>query len=155
MAELVEADRRILDILQADCRLSNQEIADRVGLSASACWRRTRALEEAGIIKRYAAVIDAEKAGLHFAAVLHVNLLRHDSTHMDGFVSRIVERPEVLECLTTTGDSDFHVKIVCADKEAYNRFMDDFLFRLPGLGQVRTYLVLKEVKSTTTVPLPR
>jgi DNA-binding Lrp family transcriptional regulator len=153
MTTLTDADRRLLRLLQEDCRLSNQELAERAGMSSSACWRRVRALEEAGVIRGYVALATAEKLGLAFSAVVHVGLTRHDHTHVETFISRVAERPEVLECLATTGEADYHLRVVCADKEAYNRFLEEFLFRLPGIAQVRTSLVLKEVKLETSLPV--
>jgi DNA-binding Lrp family transcriptional regulator len=146
-------DRRLLRELQNDGRISNQELAERVGLSASACWRRVRALEDAGIIDRHVAILNAQKAGLTFSAIVHVTLTRHDASHVEQFISRVVQRDEVLECLSTTGESDYHLRVVCRDKDAYNRFLDAFLFQLPGVAQIRTNLVLKEIKLKTALPV--
>lgn len=151
--DLTEQDRRILTLLQTDSRISNQELADRAGMSASACWRRVRMLEEEGVIAAYPTVLDAEKAGLSFSAIVHVTLTRHEVHPVSAFISRIVERPEVLDCFATTGEADYHLRIVCRDKEAYNAFLEDFLFRLPGIAHVRTNLVLKDIKLSTKLPL--
>ena len=151
--ELTEQDRRILALLQADSRIANQELADRVGMSASACWRRVRLLEEEGVIAAYPAVLDAAKAGLSFGAIVHVTLMRHEAHPVSAFISRIVERPEVLDCFATTGEADYHLRVVCRDKDAYNAFLEDFLFRLPGIAHVRTNLVLKDIKLSTKLPL--
>jgi DNA-binding Lrp family transcriptional regulator len=110
-------------------------------------------LEEAGVIAAYPVVLDAEKAGLSFSAIVNVTLTRHDASHVETFIARIVERPEVLECLATTGEADYHLRVVCRDKAAYNAFLDTFLFRLPGIAHVRTNLVLKEVKLSTRLPV--
>lgn len=151
--EFTDQDRRILSALQTEGRLSNQDLAERVGMSPSACWRRVRALEEAGVIARYVALLDAEKAGLSFSAIVHVTLQRHEHSHVATFIGRVMERPEVLECLATTGEADYHLRVVCPDKDGYNRFLEDFLFRLPGIAHVRTNLVLKEIKLETRLPL--
>jgi len=151
--ELTEQDRRILALLQADSRIANQELADRVGMSASACWRRVRLLEEEGVIAAYPAVLDAAKGGLSFSAIVHVTLMRHEAHPVSAFISRIVERPEVLDCFATTGEADYHLRVVCRDKDAYNAFLEDFLFRLPGIAHVRTNLVLKDIKLSTKLPL--
>ena len=151
--ELTEQDRRILALLQADSRIANQELVDRVGMSASACWRRVRLLEEEGVIAAYPAVLDAAKGGLSFSAIVHVTLMRHEAHPVSAFISRIVERPEVLDCFATTGEADYHLRVVCRDKAAYNAFLADFLFRLPGIAHVRTNLVLKDIKLSTTLPL--
>ena len=148
-----EQDTRILAYLQKDGRATNQQLADEVGMSTSACWRRVRALEEAGVIASYRAIVDPAKAGLAFSAIVHVGLVRHEADHVSTFISRVAERPEVLECFATTGEADYHLHIVCRDKDAYNEFLDHFLFRLPGIAHVRTNLVLKEIKVHGAVPV--
>jgi DNA-binding Lrp family transcriptional regulator len=146
-------DRRLLSQLQQEARLTNQELAERVGMSSSACWRRVRALEEAGIITRYAALVDLEKVGFSTSAILHVSLERHDEKFVTQFVARVKRRPEVLECFATTGDADYHLRVVTSDMAAYNRFLDEFMFRIPGIRHVRTNIVLKEIKCDVAVPL--
>lgn len=147
------ADRRILAQLQAEGRMTNQDLAAATGLSTSACWRRVRALEEAGIIRGYAAQIDREKAGFAMSAVLQVSLERHDSEIVEQFVRRVRTRPEILECFATTGDADYYLRVVAPDIPAYTAFLDEFLFRLPGVRQVRSNVVLKEIKSAAVLPL--
>lgn len=151
--DLTDADRRILRILQNDSRISNLELAERAGLSPSACWRRVKALEDGGVIAAYPALVDAERAGLHFAAIVHVTLARHETAPVSTFIARVSERSEVLECFATTGEADYHLRVVCRDKEAYNRFLDEFLFRLPGIAHVRTNLVLKVIKLSSAIPI--
>ena len=148
-----EAGRRILRVLQKDSRISNHDLAAKAGLSPSACWRRVRALEEAGVLRRYVALVEPERAGLSFSAIVHVTLTRHDSGHVETFISRVRDRPEVLECLATTGEADYHLHVLCEDKEAYNNFLEGFLFKLPGIAHIRTNLVLKVVKLETAVPV--
>ncbi|MCR9136646.1 MAG: Lrp/AsnC family transcriptional regulator [Alphaproteobacteria bacterium] len=144
-------DRALLQHLQQDCQISNQALADKVGLSASVCWRRVNALEKSGIIRRYSAVIDAAAAGMGFQAVVHVTLIRHESGHLQDFITAVAHREEVLECLATTGDADYHLRVICADLAAYNRFLEEFLFQIPGVANVKTNLILKEIKSQTYV----
>jgi DNA-binding Lrp family transcriptional regulator len=150
---LVDADRRLLSLLQQDCRISNQELANAVGMSASACWRRVRALEEAGVISGYVALVDGERVGQRFSAIVHVTLQRHERHHLDQFIDALSRRPEVLQVFATTGEADYHVHVLCEDKDAYNLFLEEFLFRLPGVAQVRTNLVLKSIKSTPRIPI--
>ncbi|MGO9358452.1 MAG: Lrp/AsnC family transcriptional regulator [Xanthobacteraceae bacterium] len=145
-------DRRLLHELQRDSRRSNQQLADDLNMSSSACWRRVRALEESGIVTRYAALVDREKAGFATSAILHVSLDRHDEKFVTEFVSRVRLRPEVLECFATTGDADYHLRVVVADMAAYNRFLDDFMFRIPGIRHVRTNVILKEIKYDVALP---
>ena len=146
------ADERILQRLQADGRITNQDLADAAGLSASACWRRVRALEEGGVIAGYAALVDREKAGFATSAILHVSLERHDARFVEEFVRRVSARPEVLDCFATTGDADYHLRVAVRDMAAYSRFLDEFVFRLPGIRQVRTNVVLKEIKAGVALP---
>ncbi|CEJ12202.1 Leucine-responsive regulatory protein [bacterium YEK0313] len=145
-------DERILRHLQADARATNQQIAEAVGMSASACWRRVRGLEEAGVVQRYTALVDRERAGFAMSAVIHVSLERHDATFVEQFVSRVKARPDVLECFATTGDADYHLRVVARDMEAYNRFLDEFMFRLPGIRHVRSNVILKEIKTEVALP---
>lgn len=153
MMELSDADRRLLRALQEDSRISNQRLAERVGMSASACWRRVRALEAEGIIARHTVDLDAERCGLTFSAIVHVTLTRHDASHVETFITRTVARPEVLECFATTGEADYHLRVVCRDKDAYNRFLEGFLFGLPGIAHVRTNLVLRDLKIGGPLPV--
>lgn len=153
MEELTEQDRRLLRILQDNAHISNQDLAEQAGMSASACWRRVRALEEAGVIRRYATILDAARAGQKFHAIAHVSLTRHDHSHVDTFIAEVRRRPEVLDCFATTGEADYHLRVVCESLDAYNRFLEGFLFRLPGIANVRTNLVLKDIKQETALPL--
>ena len=149
------ADRRILTILQSEGRISNQELADAAGMSTSACWRRVRLLEESGVIQRYAAIVDPDACGLAFHAVVHVSLSRHDADYQSGFVDAVQKCDAVLDCFATTGDADYHLRVRCADKEDYNQFLEEFLFQLPGIQNVKTNLVLKEIKQRSSLPLSR
>ena len=132
--EIDDADRRLLRLLQGDARLSHQELAAATGMSASSCWRRLKALEQAGVIGAYVALLQADRIGLDFSAIVQVSLTRHERAHVDHFTEAVARRPDVLECLSTTGEADYHLRVVCRDKEAYNAFLDDFLFRLPGIA---------------------
>ncbi len=152
---LENKDRRILAELQRDARLTMQELGDRTGMSSSACWRRVKSLEAAGIIDRYAAIVDTRKAGFNFSAVVHVSLARHEQKNVERFVKEVLRHPEVLECFATSGEADFHLRVVAEDIDAYNAFLDDFIFRLPGVSQVRSNIVLKEIKADTALPLIR
>ena len=151
--ELDKRDRRILAELQRDSRLTMQELAERVGASSSACWRRVKALEEAGVIDRYTAIVDTRKAGFELSSIVHVSLARHEQKNVENFIHEISRHPEVLECFSTSGEADFHLRVVVKDMDSYNRFLDDFMFRLPGVSQVRSNIVLKEIKADTALPL--
>jgi DNA-binding Lrp family transcriptional regulator len=145
-------DRRILRELQQDSRVTMHELAERVGMSSSACWRRVKGLEEAGVIDRYAVIVNAAKAGFGLSFVAHVSLARHEQKHVENFVREVSRHPEILECFATSGEADFYLRVVVADIDAYNRFLDDFIFKLPGVSQVRSNIVLKEIKSDTALP---
>ncbi|MBT8104305.1 MAG: Lrp/AsnC family transcriptional regulator [Woeseiaceae bacterium] len=145
-------DRKILSALQQDSRLTMQELAERTGMSSSAVWRRVKSLEEAGIIDRYAAIVDTRKAGFGFSAIVHLTLARHEQKNVERFIKEVMRHPEVLECYATSGEADFHLRVVVEDIDAYNAFLDDFIFRLPGVSQVRSNIVLKEIKADTALP---
>jgi len=145
-------DRRILAELQRDSRMTTQELADKVGMSSSATWRRVRSLEEAGIIDRYAVIVNPKKAGFSLASMVQVTLARHEQANVEHFIREVLQHPEVLECFATSGEADFHLRVVVEDIDAYNRFLDDFIFKLPGVSQVRSNIVLKEIKADTALP---
>ena len=145
---LDDRDIKILTILQQDCRISNAELAERVSLSASACWRRVKTFEEAGIITRYGAIINAAKLGMTFSAIVHVQLTRHDPKEMEDFLGGVVGRKEVQSCYSTTGQADYHLIVQCRDIDAYNEFLENFLFRLPAVRGAQTNVVLKELKTS-------
>ncbi|WP_424944888.1 Lrp/AsnC family transcriptional regulator [Aliiroseovarius crassostreae] len=142
-----EIDWKLLSLLQRDCRISNADLAEKAGLSASSCWRRVRALEEAGLIRRYAAQLDAARAGMGFQAMVHVQLTRHDPDKLAEFIRVIETRPEVVECFATTGQADYHLRVIVRDLEAYNHFLEKVLFRLPAVDSAQTNVILRSVKS--------
>lgn len=149
---LEQKDRRILAELQLDSRLTMQELADRVGMSSSACWRRVKSLEDSGVIDRYAVIANTRKAGFGLSSMVHVSLTRHEEKHVDNFIREVMHHPEVLECFATSGEADFHLRVVVEDIDAYNAFLDSFIFRLPGVSQVRSNIILKEIKADTALP---
>lgn len=140
-------DWKLLKILQEDCRISNADLAEKTGMSASSCWRKVRAFEEAGLIERYSAIVNPEAVGLTFQAIVHVHLTRHDPDKLENFVQTISKRPEVVECFATTGQADYHLRIVVKDLAAYNDFLDQVLFRLPAVSSAQTNVVLRNVVS--------
>jgi DNA-binding Lrp family transcriptional regulator len=122
-------------------------------MSSSACWRRVRSLEETGVIDRYAVIVNPGKAGFSLSSMTLVSLARHEERNVENFVKEVRRHPEVLECFATSGEADFHLRVVVEDIEAYNKFLDDFIFRIPGVSQVRSNIVLKEIKVDTALPL--
>ena len=150
--KLDRKDRAILKALQRDSRLTMQQLAALTGMSSSACWRRVKSLEEAGVIDRYAAIVSPRKAGFSLTSMTLVSLARHEEKNVETFVKEVARHPEVLECFATSGEADFHLRVVVEDMDAYNRFLDEFIFRLPGVSQVRSNIVLKEIKLDTALP---
>ena len=149
---LERKDRAILKELQLDSRITMQQLAISTGMSSSACWRRVRSMEEAGVIDRYAVIVNPHKAGFALSSMTLVSLARHEVANVDKFVNEVLRHPEVLECFATSGEADFHLRVVVEDMDAYNKFLDDFIFRLPGVSQVRSNIVLKEIKADTALP---
>jgi Lrp/AsnC family leucine-responsive transcriptional regulator len=146
-------DRRILEILQADGRLTNLELAGRVNLSASACLRRVRALEEAGVIRRYAAILDPSKVGLGLRAYVTVKLEKRGRMPTDAFAKAVRDWPEVVGCHSMTGDMDYLLGVHVEDLEHFSRFVMDSLLKHPGVLDVKSSFVLEAVKETTALPL--
>ncbi|MEQ1929777.1 MAG: Lrp/AsnC family transcriptional regulator [Parvularculaceae bacterium] len=153
MEEISDQDRRLLGALQDDCRQSAQDLAAAVNLSPATCWRRQKSLEERGLIAGYRAVLDRQKLGLAVSAYVHVTVERQFANVIAEIEKKIKERPEVTECCATTGDADFTLRVVAKDIAAYDRFLQRFLEELPGIGQVRSSIVLREIKATTKLPL--
>lgn len=151
--DITDKDKRLLRTLQSDCQQSNQAIAERVGMSTSACWRRIKEFEETGVIRRYAAIVDRAKAGLNFSAIVMVSLERQNSDNVTSFIDAISERDEIIQCLSTTGEPDYHMHVSCRDQHAFNAFLDDFLFKLPGIARIQTNVVLKEIKRGIAAPV--
>ncbi len=149
---LERKDQLLLRELQRDSRLSMQQLAQRVGISSSAAWRRVRSLEERGVIDRYAVMVNPKKAGFGLSSMTLVSLARHEEKNVENFVREVGRHSEVLECFATSGEADFHLRVVVEDMDAYNAFLDDFIFRLPGVSQVRSNIVLKEIKADTALP---
>lgn len=146
-------ERRILALLQEDCSLSATEIAERVGLSTTPCWRRIQRLRESGIIARQVALVDRRKIGLNAQIFAQVKLNAHGRQHLDEFTAAIRDFPEVLEAYVLMGPVDFLLRIVAADIEAYERFFFDKLSRLEGVQEINSIAALSEVKYTTALPL--
>ncbi|MDR3055338.1 MAG: Lrp/AsnC family transcriptional regulator [Zoogloeaceae bacterium] len=139
-------DREILNILQEEGRISNQDLAERVGLSPSPCLRRVRALEDSGVILGYHALLDAQKLGFSLMALIHISMDAHTPERFAGFESAIREIPEILECLLITGqDADYQLKVVVADMESYRALLLDNITRIPGVTGVHSSFVLRKV----------
>jgi len=147
-------DRRILEVLQQEGRISNQELADRIGLSPSPCLRRVRALEEAGIIAGYRALLDPGKLGLDLVALVSISMDRHTPEQFDRFDETVSALPEVLECLLITGrDADYQLKVIVRDMAAYQELLLDKITRIEGVSGVHSSFVLRRVVERTALPI--
>jgi len=147
-------DRQILGILQEDGRISNQDLADRIGLSPSPCLRRVRALEEAGLIAGYRALLDARKLGLSLMALIHISMDRHTPDRFENFEAEIGAIPEVMECLLITGqDADYQLKVIVRDMDAYQELLLNRITRIPGVTGVHSSFVLRRVVDKTSLPI--
>ena len=147
-------DRQILEHLQKDGRISNQDLADRIGLSPSPCLRRVRALEEAGIVKGYRALLDAKALGYSLMALIYISLDMHPPERFDNFERQIRENPEVLECLMITGqDADYQIKVVVKDMDAFQELLLNRITRIQGVTGVQSSFVLRKVVDTTVLPV--
>ncbi|MDX9698788.1 MAG: Lrp/AsnC family transcriptional regulator [Rhodocyclaceae bacterium] len=152
--QLDRFDRELLEVLQREGRISNQELAERISLSPSACLRRLRALEEAGLIVAYRAVLDARKLGLSLMALIHISMDRHTPDRFDRFEAEIAAIPEVLECLLITGqDADYQLKVVVPDMDGYQALLLNRITRIPGVTGVHSSFVLRRVVDHTALPL--
>ncbi|MEY2631457.1 MAG: hypothetical protein RIR00_111 [Pseudomonadota bacterium] len=152
--ELDRYDRQILAVLQEDGRISNQDLADRIGLSPSPCLRRVRALEESGLICGYRALIDARKLGLTLTALIHISMDQHTPERFDNFEKEILGIPEVLECLLITGqDADYQLKVVVSDMDHYQQLLLHRITRIAGVTGVHSSFVLRRVVERTALPL--
>ena len=148
-------DRRILEILQLDGRISNQELSEHIGLSQSPCLRRVRALEESGLLSGYRAMVDAKKLGLTLFALIHISMDRHTPERFANFEAKVQALPEVLECLLITGqEADYQLKVVVADMDAYQALLLDKITRIEGVTGVHSSFVLRQVVMRTALPLP-
>ena len=144
---------RILEELQRDARQTVQQIADKVGLSSTPCWRRIKELEASGVVRGYTALVDRAKVGLHLLVVAEVNLSRHSDGIVEDFEREVAAVPQIVRCLSTTGQADYLLTITLPDIESYERFQHQVLFRLPGVTHVRSSIVLKEVKAEVRLPI--
>ncbi|WP_069865476.1 Lrp/AsnC family transcriptional regulator [Pseudomonas citronellolis] len=152
--ELDAYDKRILALLQEEATLSTAEIAERIGLSQSPCWRRIQHLKEEGVIRRQVTLLDRKKIGLNTQIFAQVKLNTHGRNNLTEFAAAIREFPEVLECHVLMGAVDFMLRIVTEDIEAYERFFFERLSQVPGIQEINSIVALSEIKSTTSLPLP-
>lgn len=151
--ELDRRDRRILKVLQREGRINNVDLAREVGLSPSACLRRVKLMEDAGIIERYVALLSPVKLGVGLSVFVRVWLKAQDEDSVRQFAAAVQLLPQVVECSLMAGECDFLLRVVAADLEDYRRFQTEQLSRIPALQQYRTEIPLEVVKATTELPV--
>lgn len=152
-AELDHMDKKILALIQADASLTSADIAERVGLSQSPCWRRIKHLEEEGYISRRVTLLDRKRLGFNFMVFVHVNLQAHDHQTLPQFEEAIRRCPEVVEVYTLLGAKDYLLRIVVPNLDVYEKFYREKLSQMPGVRETSSTIVLSEIKSTTELPL--
>ena len=147
-------DRRILQVLQDDGRISNQDLADRIGLSPSPCLRRVRALEEAGVVTGYRALLNAKALGYTLMALIYISMDKHTPARFEHFEKEICKIAEVLECLLVTGqDADYQIKVVVRDMDAFQELLLNRITRIQGVTGVHSSFVLRRVVDKTALPV--
>ena len=152
--DIDQFDRAILKALQTDGRISNQDLADRIGLSPSPCLRRVRALEDAGVIAGYRALIDAKALGYTLMALIYISMDKHTPERFEHFESEIAQFSEVLECLLITGqDADYQIKVIVRDMDAFQELLLNRINRIQGVTGVHSSFVLRRVVDKTAVPV--
>jgi Lrp/AsnC family transcriptional regulator, leucine-responsive regulatory protein len=149
------ADIKLIQHLQSNARASNAELAEIALLSPSQCHRRVRRLETLGVIKGYTAEIDAAAVGLDISAFVHVSLGSHGGNPAQAFVEAIADIPEIMECYSLTGDTDYLLRVVMPSLAAFSDFLMHRLIALPFIGSVKSYIVLEEVRRLRALPLGR
>ena len=151
--QLDRFDRAILHALQDDGRISNVQLAARVHLSESACLRRVRALEDAGLIDRYVALLSQPGVGLPGNVFVHIGLHREEERELAAFEEAVRSIPEVMECYLMTGEFDYLLRVVVADMADFERLHRDALTRLPGVARVNSSVAIRTVRKKTGLPL--
>jgi DNA-binding Lrp family transcriptional regulator len=151
--ELDQIDKNILELVQNDASLSVADIAEKVGLSSSPCWRRIKRMEEQGVIQRRVTVLDRNALGLNFEVVASVKLQLPNRENLEQFEKAIEGWPEVVECMTVTGAVDYIIRVLTLDMHAYDDFLRDKLMSLGLVSDVQSRIIVRVSKRTTAVPL--
>lgn len=153
MIGIDKVDCQILEMLQADGRLSNAKVANRLSMSETPCWRRLKRLEEKGVISGYQAVLDRRAIGLGVMVFVQLGCAEHSEATTKEFQKIIEASPNVLTCHNTTGDADFLLMVVAKDLDDYSRFVERVLRRLPGVTSIKSNVSLRELKSSNKLPI--
>ena len=153
--DLDTTDWKILARLQDEARVSNVDLAKAVNLSPSPCLTRVRALEESGVIGRYVTLLDPLKLGLTVSVFIQVSLEKQMRNALDTFEASVLARDEVKECYLMTGDADYLLRVIVPDVQSIERFIVDYLAKIPGVASIKSSFALKQVKYKTALPLPQ
>jgi len=149
---LSKTDIKILQLLQQDARITNQHLADEIGLSASPTWRKVRKLEEDEVIQGYRAVLNRKKIGLNVMVFVRVTIDSHSEAEARRFEQEVMALDNVVSCYSIGGDADFLLQVVAADMDAYAEFAMSVIRRLPGIKEMQSMFVLKEIKGLAAWP---
>jgi len=151
--ELDKFDRQLLVLLQNDGRMANQALAELVGLSAAACWRRVKALTENGVLQGTYSQVQPEAVGYQLCVFLMVSLARHSGQTTQAFEDAVGSYPQVLQFYAVTGDADYMLRVLMPNMASYDRFLTEKIFTLPSVSQVKSNFSLRAIKQTTAVPI--
>lgn len=152
--KLDRTDRRILQAMQQNARITNLELADAVGLSPTPCSRRVKRLEESGLIRGHVTLLDQDMAGLKLTAYIGISMDRHTPDRFEAFEAEVAQYPEVMECSVVTGQSsDYLLRVVVPDMQYYEKFLLGKLTRIPGVTGVHSSFELRRIIQTTALPL--
>jgi len=144
---------KILAALQGDGRLAVNDLAARIGLSTTPTWNRLKELERLGVIAHYAAVVDRFRVGLGTCVLAEINLHRHEESDVEAFEQAVRDCPAIIECQSTTGQADYRLKVVAPDIRQYDSFLHNVIFKLPGVREIRSSVVLRDIKKPSPLPL--
>lgn len=153
MTELTEKDRRILAVVQGDATISQHDLAEKVGMSRSACWRRVRELQEAGVIRKSVMLLDGEKIGLNIQVLLAIAMTEHGDHTKQEFEDHVRHLPEVMQCFSISGERDYLLHVVAADMKAYDAFLNRHILPHPTVRSAASTFALRQVKNQTEFPL--
>jgi Lrp/AsnC family leucine-responsive transcriptional regulator len=152
--ELDKLDKRILRELQMDGSITNTDLAERVGLSATPCARRVKRMQDEGLIQGQVIILNASQLGLKLSALVQVSMDRHTPDRFERFEAEIKKYPQVVECLLITGQSaDYQLKVIVPDMDFYQEFLLNILTRIEGVADVHSSFILRKVLDTTALPL--
>ncbi len=152
-SELGTQDVKILGLLQQDASLTTQEIAERLNMSQSPCWRKINKLEQDALIQKRVAILNREKLGMDVVVFATINLSTQGRQYLEDFEAEVKLLPEVIECYTMAGSWDYMLKIVARDIRRYELFVREHLTNLPHIGEVHSHIAVTEIKNTTELPL--